>query len=287
MPTTQTNRLLGYPDDTRLLIVNADDFGMYPAINEAIMQALQAGIVQSTSLMVPCSAAPAAMQYLRAHPDVSFAIHLTFIRDYPHSNWQPLAGTANVPSLLDETGSFYVFERMEEFRAKATLADLEVEFRAQIEAALTAGLQPTHLDWHALRIEDRGDIFDLMLRLAREYGLAPRVFGQPFIDQVQSQGLPANDHPVLDSTSLPTVDKAARYAQLLRDLPAGLSEWAVHPGLATPEAQIIDPVVSPMRQADFEFLTSPAARDLFRQAGIVLLSYRPLQTVWRAHKSSK
>ena len=33
MHERQTNRLLGYPDDARLLIVNADDFGMYHAIN--------------------------------------------------------------------------------------------------------------------------------------------------------------------------------------------------------------------------------------------------------------
>ncbi len=281
MPNTQTNRLLGYPDDARLLIVNADDFGMYPAINQAIMSALQAGFVQSTSLMVPCSAAPEAMQYLRDHPAVSFAIHLTFLRDYPHSTWQPLTSADKIPSLLDATGAFYQFEDMDKFRARATIADLEVEFRAQIDAVFAAGLKPTHLDWHALRFEDRTDIVDLMLRLARDYGLATRVFAQPFIDQVHNQGLPANDYPVLDSTSLPTADKPARYAQLLHDLPIGLSEWAVHPGLATPEARTIDPVVSPMRQADFEFVTSPAARDLIQQEGIILLSYRPLQTVWR------
>ncbi len=235
MPTPQTNGLLGYPDDARLLIVNADDFGMYPAINEAIMPALQAGFVQSTSLMVLCPAAPAAMQFLRDHPAVSFAIHLTFIRDYPHIHWQPLAGADHVPSLMDETGAFYLFEDMDIFRARATSADLEVEFRAQIEDALTAGLKPTHLDWHALRFGDRVDIFDLMLRLAREYGLALRVFGEPFSDQVHRQGLPANDHAVLDSTSLPIENKATRYAQLLHELPAGLSEWAVHPSLGDDE----------------------------------------------------
>ena len=35
-PTSTTNRLLGYPDDARLLLVNADDFGMYQSINEAV-----------------------------------------------------------------------------------------------------------------------------------------------------------------------------------------------------------------------------------------------------------
>lgn len=48
------NGLLGYPAYARLLIVNADDFGICHAVNAAIMDALGAGIVRSTSLMVPC-----------------------------------------------------------------------------------------------------------------------------------------------------------------------------------------------------------------------------------------
>ncbi len=42
MPTYgQTNRLLGYPEDARLLIINADDFGMCHAVNEAIIRRLE------------------------------------------------------------------------------------------------------------------------------------------------------------------------------------------------------------------------------------------------------
>jgi hypothetical protein len=32
--SSQTNRLLGYPDDARLLIINADDFGRSHACKE-------------------------------------------------------------------------------------------------------------------------------------------------------------------------------------------------------------------------------------------------------------
>jgi len=56
--TSQTNSLLGYPDDARLLLVNADDFGMCHAVNEAIIRSLQHGIVRSTSVMVPWSVSP-------------------------------------------------------------------------------------------------------------------------------------------------------------------------------------------------------------------------------------
>jgi hypothetical protein len=46
------------------LIVNADDFGMYDAINEAVVRAFAVGIVRSTSLMVPCPGAAEAMRLL-------------------------------------------------------------------------------------------------------------------------------------------------------------------------------------------------------------------------------
>jgi hypothetical protein len=40
--TPETHALLGYPADARLLIVNADDFGMCHAVDEAVMRACPA-----------------------------------------------------------------------------------------------------------------------------------------------------------------------------------------------------------------------------------------------------
>ena len=143
---------------------------------------------------------------------------------------------------------------MPEFLAQVRLDELELEFRAQIEVVLAAGLHPTHLDWHSLRISSRGDIFDVMFRLARAYGLALRVFTRSFIEKLQSQGFPTNDYDVLDSYLLDPATKAARYAELLHELPAGLSEWAVHPGLDTPEFLAIEPAGNHIRQTDYDFL---------------------------------
>lgn len=82
LPTGQTNRLLGYPPDARLLIINADDFGMCHAINTAIIAALAQGVLTSTTLMVPCPWALHAMHYLAAHPEVPFGVHLTVLADW-------------------------------------------------------------------------------------------------------------------------------------------------------------------------------------------------------------
>ena len=194
----RANGLLGYPADARLLIVNADDLGMCNAINEAIFLSLKTGVVNSTSLMVPCPWALHAMHLLHENADVPFGVHLTVICEATNYTWRPLTPEEKVPSLLDESGNLYSLENIQGFLARAKLDELEMEFRAQIEAVLAARLKPTHLDWHCLRNGGRSDIFDLTVSLAKEYGLALRAYDQPFIDQLQLQGLPTDDHSLID-----------------------------------------------------------------------------------------
>jgi chitin disaccharide deacetylase len=280
MNKSQTNRLLGYPDDARLLIINADDFGMCNSVNEAIIQTFKEGMVRSTTLMVPCPWALHAMRFLRDHPDIPFGVHLTAICDGDDYRWGPVTSRELVPSLVDRTGFYYNFEGMPAFLSQVKLDQLETEFRAQIEAVLAAGLKPTHLDWHSLRIGGRADIVDVMIKLAREFGLALRVMGRSTIEKLQSQGLPCNDYDFLDSYSLDPMEKPIRFAQLLHKLPAGLNEWAVHPGLDNRELLAIEPHSNHFRQADFDFLMSQKAKDIVREEGIILIDYRALQTVW-------
>ena len=279
--TSQANRLLGYPGNGRLLIINADDFGRSHASNVATLRALTQGVVSSTTLMVPCPWALHAMQLLAEHPEVSFGVHLTVVCEVSHYRCAPLTSRDKVASLVDASGFFYTIDQIPQWLAQVQLPELETEFRAQIEAVLAASLTPTHLDWHCLYNGGRADIFELTMQLAQEYGLAMRVFDRSTGEALQRQGLPTNDHDVLDSYSLGLDDKAAWYVRALRDLPSGLSEWAVHPALDTPEMQAIEPESWQVRTTDFAFLISQEARQIIKQEGIVLLSYKPLQEVWQ------
>jgi len=278
----ETNRLLGYPDDSRLLIINADDFGMCHSVNRAIMQAFTDGIVRSTTLMAPCPWALHAMRFLGDHPEIHFGIHLTVISDWDHYKWGPISPKQEVPSLIDRTGYFYDFSHMAEFFAQVDLRELEQEFRTQIDFVLSAGLQPTHLDWHSLRIDTREDIFDLMFDLAKEYGLALRVAGRSRIEKVQSWGLPTNDYTFLDSYLIGPEQKSTQLMRLLRELPVGLSEWAVHPGLDSPELNAIEINGNHERQSDYDFIVSQTAKDMINEEGIILIDYQPLQALWKS-----
>lgn len=271
-----TNEILGHPPDARVLIVNLDDFGMHPSINTAVVAAIESGIGASCSLMPPCPGAGHAMDLLREHPAIPFGIHLTLVSELPELRWGPLS--SDVPSLLDEDGVFPTHSRIPQLLAGAKLDEVEREFRAQIDAVVGAGPAPTHLDWHCIADGGRADIFELTVALAAEYGLAVRVWLER--DELRSRGLPVIDHDFLDSFGIELDGKAERYAALLRALPAGLSEWAVHPGLGDASARSVDPDGWRVRRGDYDFLVSPQAREIVAEEGIVVIDYRALQHVW-------
>ncbi len=270
--SSQTNRLLGYPDDARLLIINADDFGRSHACNAGVLRSLTEGVVSSTTLMVPCPWALHAMQMLLEHPEISFGIHLTVISDVPLYRWGPLTAREKVPSLIDEAGFFYSYERIPAFLAQAQLSELEVEFRAQIETVLATSLSPTHLDWHCLYNGGRADIFELTVKLAKEYGLAMRVFDRPTGEALRRQGLPTDEHHVVDTFKLDITGKAAWLEDALRELPIGLSEWAAHPALDTPEIRAYEPESWEAHSTDLDFLICRSGVSSVEKAGLMGLT---------------
>src|ERR687887_1467674 len=289
-----SSELLGFAPDARVLIVNCDDFGMQDAVNAAVLESIETGIASSCSLMVPCPAAAQAMRLLRERQHIPFGIPLTLIRDAPECRWGPTAEKADVSSLLDpDTNELYIDTPVQRatLLAEAKLSEVERELRRQINAVVDAGLAPTHLDWHCLADGGRADILDLAMTLANEYGLAARVWLDDGRRKAREQGKPVVDNPFLDSYAVSLDDKAATYERMLRNLPAGLTEWAVHPAQGTDEWQRIEPTGWRIRQTDYAFLTSPQAREIIDRESITVIDYRPLQQVWERlrapHKSGK
>ena len=279
----RSSELLGFAPDARVLIVNCDDFGMHEAVNAAVVESIENGIASSCSLMVPCPAAANAMRLLRERPHIPFGIHLSLIRDTSEYRWGPAAAKAEVPSLLDpDTAELFVDTPAQRtaLLAAAKLNEVERELRAQIDAVVDVGLAPTHLDWHCLADGGRADILDLTMALAHEYALAARVWLDDGRRKARQQGKPVVDNAFLDSYSVSLDDKAATYARLLRDLPSGLNEWAVHPAHGTEPSNAT--TGWQVRQSDYAFLTSQQAREILLREGITVIDYRPLQEAWNA-----
>ena len=290
----RANGILGYPQDARLLIVNADDFGMCHTQNVGTFRAIREGLVRSCSLMAPAPWGLHGAQLLRENPGVPFGVHLTLVSEFRTYRWGPLLPSGEVGSLVDESGYFHPDDRIPELVRNLLLHEAEREFRAQIEWVLASGLAPAHLDSHYHVHEERDDLFELTVDLALEYGLALRTREAGHIEALRARGYPTNDHDLLDSGRHPPADKPVAFAKLLRELPEGVSEWAFHPAVVTPELQaiMVDPripgvtAVPADRQSDFDFITSDEAAAIVAEEGIELITYADLQPFWRRRGSA-
>jgi chitin disaccharide deacetylase len=115
--------------EPRFLIVNADDFGLSPAVNAGVLEAYEEGIVTSASLMVGWRAALAAAEELTAHPDLAVGLHLE-----PEDcraqleRFRELIGRD--PTHLDSHKHIHETEPMSAM-AEALAAELEVPLRNQ------------------------------------------------------------------------------------------------------------------------------------------------------------
>lgn len=292
---TQTNELLGYPTDARLLVVNCDDFGVCHAENEATIHAIKEGVGSSCTIMMPCPWGLHGIHLLKENPDIPFGVHLTLVAEYPRYRWKPLSSPDKVPSLVDEAGYLMSPARQDELLQRFELSEVEAECRAQVEVVLSSGLKPTHLDSHWHFHELRDDIFDMTVGLAVEYGLALRAGYAPrSIQKLRAKGYPTND-ALADFGGSKASDLPVLYPRLLRELSAGLNEWCAHVGCDSPELRALMPVPEAEdpdladgigtwegRQADLDFWTSEEAKDIIEEEGIVVLSYEPLRRLWQA-----
>ncbi|TWD81280.1 hypothetical protein FB561_2391 [Kribbella amoyensis] len=256
----------------RTLLVNADDFGIYPQANPAVVDAFDNGLVASCSVMTPSPGAPDALRILADRPDVAFGIHLTLVADFPDQRWNPLTDGR---SLLDAGGQLFTPDDKQQLLAQATIDDVEAEFRAQIELVLAAGLRPTHVDWHCLADGGRPALFDLTVELADEYGLAVRAWLPDSRRKLAGRGRPTVDHDFLDSFAVPLDDKPQHLARRLRELEPGLTEWAVHPAFDHP-----DDGGTGVRQSDYDFLVSAEAREIVEEEGITVIGWGDLLQAW-------
>src|SRR5262249_48495006 len=168
---------LGYLRDTKMIIVHADDVGVTHSVNAATIKALETGLVNSASIMVPCPWFPEIADYARSHSDLDFGLHLTLTSERVYYRWGPVASKTGVPSLLDEHGYFF-HDWAAETRPNHHPAvridpqDAERELHAQIDRAYAMGIRPTHLDSHQYRLIDNGkELFDAFVRVGHAYKL--------------------------------------------------------------------------------------------------------------------
>ena len=153
----------------RYLIVNADDCGASPEINEAVRECYLADRISGVSIMPSGGFFQEAVSILKDLKKVDVGVHLTLT-----GGFHPSCSEQNrVSALLDSDGVFvsgYPDLAMRYVLGSIRLEHIYPEFRAQIKKTIDSGLSVTHLDGHE-HIHMFPGILKVLLRLACEFGI--------------------------------------------------------------------------------------------------------------------
>ncbi|UNK71352.1 polysaccharide deacetylase family protein [Microbacterium sp. H1-D42] len=303
MPASLIERL-GHPADTRAIILNADDFGMCRAANTAISELLDAGHLDSTTIMMPCSWAAGAASFAARRHDLDVGVHLVLTSEWDRYRWRPLTGILS--SLVDADG--YFPRTVLEVERQADEDDVVAELGLQVEAAIAAGIDVTHLDNHMGSVYGLetgrnflGPVFALaashglpfrLPRYAQGYGLDPAL--QPVLDEAtaaaDAAGVVIPDrswtHPfelVGDGTAQQQTYEDVRddFIELLRAVPAGVTEVYLHPMFDGPGLRGTVDYAAVKRGYETRLLTDPVVAQTLADEGLIRIGWRALRDLQR------
>lgn len=274
---------LGYPADSKLLIVHADDLAVAHSVDTASFEALDKNAVTSASVMVPCSWLTEVASYAKDHPDADLGLHLTLTSEWKVYRWGPVESKDKVGSLLDPAE--YLWSETGLAAQNIKPEEAEREIRAQIQRAIAAGIRPTHLDSHMGVLFSTPDLFAVYVKVAHEYNLpflAVRLPGS----SSRLLSLLSEKDAVLDSVVM--ANPAVRsgewkdfYINAVKNLKPGLTEIIVHLGHDDVELQAVTldhpDYGSVWRQRDYDFVTSADFKKVLKESHVILVKWNDLK----------
>lgn len=242
------------------LIINADDFGLTPGVNRAVLELHRAGVLTSATMMAKASATNEAIEQARSNSSLGVGCHIVLVdgepvlsprQDIPNLA-DPVDGTFR-PTLLQFLNLLY-FQRAWPFQKNA-IREIEAEAAAQIALLQKRGLRLTHIDTHK-HTHMFPRVLRPILRAARAAGIravrnpfepewavhatpraswirsaevwALRRFGPYFRRVIAEEGFSTTDGTIAIAGT-GTVD-AASLRTLLAQVPEGTWELVTHPG---------------------------------------------------------
>jgi predicted glycoside hydrolase/deacetylase ChbG (UPF0249 family) len=267
------------------LIVNADDFGFTPDVNRGIVAAHRDGILTASTLMANGDAFDDAVRLARDAPSLDVGCHLVLISGRSLlSPYAPLPASA--PALL--------------LALAARRIRVYDELAAQVRKILAAGCEPTHLDTHK-HTHLAPPVLDAVARISEEFGIrwVRRPFdvplttahgAVPWLKRATSGSLRVfrgRFHRVLARHGCRTTDhfagfqltgrfRAPELAELIRELPEGVTEFMCHPGYCGDDLRRARTRLKQSRARELEALVAREVRVALAEAGVELVNYRML-----------
>jgi predicted glycoside hydrolase/deacetylase ChbG (UPF0249 family) len=229
-------------NDRKHLIVNADDFGLSPGVNQGVIHAHVDGIVTSASLMALAPAALEAARYAKRRPTLSLGLHVDLGEwSFANGEWVPLYQVADLGNASDVRDE--VLRQLGDFRA-------------------LVGRDPTHLDTHQ-HVHLREPAREVLASIASQMGVPLRHLNDRVRYCGDFYGQTEKGRP------LPGAISVGGLIETLMKLPRGFTELACHP------AQTIDfdTMYKVEREVELRTLCDSRVRDAIAAFDITLCSF--------------
>ncbi|MFD0617270.1 carbohydrate deacetylase [Paenibacillus sp. GCM10027629] len=245
---------------TKYVIINADDYGLSRGVNRGIIEAHQAGIVTSASLIVNKPGVKDAIALAKRNPRLGVGLHFNL------SDGKPTSPPFLVPSLVNIDGFFH--NQSHEWREE----DVERELHAQWELMLRKGIYPTHIDSHMHIHLEFLPVYHAVARLAfRE--LVPVRYDLSQHRVTPPVPVRTTDRLILNNYNEPdSVKRLIRHMQWIQD---GTTEIMCHPGYVDEELQQHSTMIWE-REAELAHLTHRDIGTVIRAYGLHLIHFGQL-----------
>jgi len=289
---------LGYSETEWLVIIHTDDIGMCHASVQAFQDLWAFGTITSAAAMVPCPWFPAVARMCRANPGIDMGVHATLNAEWESYRWGPVSTRESGSGLLDEAGYFHQWHQAVYDHAGREAVEKEVN--AQIEHALAAGIDVTHVDSHMGTIMNplfiqsyiqaaSSRLLPSMLPRLNAKGIEmmgvgeqERISYMPIMEMLESMGLPMLDGLLSMPLNEPAESKQMEIAkELLGDLPEGITHFILHPSIDTPELRAIAPDWE-SRVANYNVFMSDELKTFLEREDFKLIGYRAIRDALRS-----
>jgi predicted glycoside hydrolase/deacetylase ChbG (UPF0249 family) len=281
----------------RSVVIHEDDVGMTHGANTAFAELSALGTCSSGSAMVPCPWFPETVEMANANGTLDLGVHLTLTSEKRPYRWRPLTNPPRSAGLTDDLGYFWA--DVPSVRRNAVSHAVEAELRAQIETAIAAGVDVTHLDAHMGTVMCP-EFVEIYLRLGIDYRLPillvknydtynPRTYSGPMsnerydavLAEARTKGFPIFE-AVFETPWQRTTGAEPAYREMFRSIPEGLTFLSLHfnaPG----DFEVVEPAYAHIRTDEYALFKTPRIAEWVRDGGLEVIGLRGIRGRLRSH----